>query len=134
MNISDYKNLLIKHQLKVTPQRLTILEAVRNFNNHPTAEMIIEKIKALYPHIAIGTVYKTLDTFAQKGLISKVKTERDVMRYDPKVEPHHHLYVEETDHIEDYIDLELDKLLENYFKKKSNLGFKIKSMSLHINT
>jgi Fur family peroxide stress response transcriptional regulator len=133
MDLTDYKNLLVKHNLKVTPQRLTILEAIMQFNNHPTADMIIDKIKVLYPHIAVGTVYKTLDTFAQKGLITKVKTERDVMRYDPIVEPHHHLYDSETDQIEDYVDHDLDTLISDYFQKKHGLDFKIQSVSLHIN-
>jgi len=133
MDLSEYKNLLIENNLKVTPQRLTILQAVMQFDNHPTADMIIAEIKKLYPHIAVGTVYKTLDTFAQKGLIKKVKTEQDIMRYDSIVETHHHFYDVETDEIKDYVDHELDQILNDYFSKKGNLGVEIQSLTLHIN-
>ena len=40
------------------------------------------------------------------------------MRYDSILDKHHHLYSSETEHIEDYYDEELDRMIEGYFKKK----------------
>jgi Fur family peroxide stress response transcriptional regulator len=54
------------------------------------------------------------------------------MRYDGKVEKHHHLYCSECDLIEDYMDEELDKLLQNHFKNKNIKGFKIEDIVLQI--
>ncbi len=79
-------------KLKVTPQRVAIFEAIYTLDNHPTAENIIQYIGKKYPNIAVGTVYKVLDSFVENGLLNRVKTENDVMRYDPMVENHHHLY------------------------------------------
>jgi Fur family transcriptional regulator, peroxide stress response regulator len=118
--------------LKVTPQRISILEAVYNLHNHPTADQIMEYIHKSHPNIATGTVYKVLETLVENRLIKKVKTDADVMRYDGVVEPHHHLYSTGGDLIEDYTDRELDDLLIKYFTSKKITGFKIEEIVLQI--
>ena len=118
--------------LKVTPQRVAVLEALNNLKNHPTADKIKEYVVKNHPNIAVGTIYKTLETFVEKGLVKKVKTEKDVMRYDAILENHHHLYCEETERIEDFFDEELDNIIENYFRKKKIPNFKVKDIKLQI--
>jgi len=61
-----------------------------------------------------------------------VKTEKDVMRYDPILEKHHHLYCENTENIVDFFDDELDTLLEKYFRKKKIPNFQVKDVKLQI--
>lgn len=130
--IEDIRNKFAEKGLKITPQRVVILEAIYKLNNHPTADNIIEYIRESHPNIATGTVYKVLETLVENGLIRKVKTDKDIMRYDGIVEKHHHLYCTECDLIEDYMDEELDKLLQNHFKNKNINGFKIEDIVLQI--
>ena len=133
MNVEQIKDKLKGAGLKITPQRLAILEAVYKLDNHPIAENIIEYIRVMNPGIATGTVYKILDILEEKKLIKKVKTERDIMRYDGMMDAHHHLYCSESDRIDDYADKELDRTLEEYFRKKQIPGFKIEEVKLQIN-
>lgn len=126
------KDVLQSMGLKITPQRIAVLEAMNSLTDHPTAESIIDYIRRNHPNIAVGTVYKTLETFVEKGIIKKVKTERDVMRYDSILEKHHHLYCIESDRIDDYYDPELNDLLEDYFNKKDIPNFKIDDIKLQI--
>jgi Fur family peroxide stress response transcriptional regulator len=130
--IEDIRNKFSEKGLKITPQRVVILEAIYKLNNHPTADNIIEYIRESHPNIATGTVYKVLETLVENGLIKKVTTDKDVMRYDGIIENHHHLYCSECDLIEDYKDEELDKLLQNHFKNKNIKGFKIEDIVLQI--
>lgn len=130
--IEELTNKLAVKGLKVTPQRVSILNAVYNLNNHPTAENIIAEIRQKHPHIATGTVYKVLETLVENEIIKKVKTEKDIMRYDGVYESHHHLYCSTCDLIEDYNDAELDQLLRDYFKTKELAGFKIEEFVLQI--
>jgi len=130
--IEDIRNKFAEKGLKITPQRVVILEAIYKLNNHPTADNIIEFIRESHPNIATGTVYKVLETLVENGLIKKVTTDIDVMRYDGIIENHHHLYCSECDLIEDYHDEELDKLLQNHFKNKKIEGFKIEDIILQI--
>lgn len=118
--------------LKVTPQRVAVLDALNALKDHPTADRIKEYVVKNHPNIAVGTIYKTLETFVEKGLVKKVKTERDVMRYDAILDKHHHLYCEDTERIEDFFDKHLDEMLEEYFKRKKIPNFKLKDIKLQI--
>lgn len=132
MERQEIANMLSERGLRVTPQRIAILETILKLNNHPTAENIIEYIKKNHPNIAVGTVYKVLDSLVEKHLLKKVKTESGIMRYDPLMTNHHHLYCTETDRIEDYQDEKLDELISDYFKKKGIENFEIQDIKLQI--
>ena len=131
-NKEKIRHILSEKELKVTPQRMGILEAIYNLDNHPTAENIIGEVRKSQPNIASGTVYKVLDTFVEKNLISKVTTEKGVMRYDGVTEHHHHLYCTKNEIITDYFDQELDELLRDYFRKKNIEGFQIDEINLQL--
>lgn len=133
MSKTDYiRSLLSEAGLKITPQRIAVMEAIVKMNEHPTAERIISSIQKTHPNIASGTVYNTLETFVQSNLLRRVKTEKDVMRYDSVIRDHHHLYCEASDRIEDYFDEELDALLRDYFAKKSIPNFHPEELRLQI--
>ena len=132
MNRNDIASMLSDKGLRVTPQRIAILEAIVSLNNHPTAENIIEYLKENHPNISVGTVYKVLDSFVENKLIDKVKTESGTMRFDHMLKKHHHLYCEETDRIEDYEDESLEKMISNYLNKKGIKNFKVQDFKLQI--
>lgn len=132
MNKDNLFSLLKNKKLKVTPQRIAILDALFTHQNHPTAENIKNLINKDHPNIAIGTIYKVLDTFVEYGIINKVKTEKDIMRYDAILSNHHHLYCSKSDHIEDYEDENLNALLIDYFTKQNIPNFNIKDIKLQI--
>ena len=120
ISISQIKDRLVEKGLKVTPQRIAILEAIYILNNHPTAEMIMDYIKDTHPGISSATIYKVLDALVENQLIKRVKTEKGIKRYDGITENHHHLYCSESEEIEDYMNENLDQLLADYFKNKWN--------------
>src|SRR5690554_670122 len=114
---------LIEHGLKITPQRMAVLEAMHSINGHPTAEHIMERVRKKNPNIAVGTIYNILETFIEKGLITKIKTDGDAMQYELAAPMHHHLYSQISDRVEDYYDEELNTLLLDYFEKKKIPNF-----------
>ena len=118
--------------LKVTPQRIAIYNMVVKLKSHPTAENVVDAIKDDFPSISVGTVYKVLNVLVENNLLKKVKSEKEIMRYDAVLEHHHHLYCNKTDRIVDYEDKELDELVVNYFKKKKIKDFKIEDIKLQI--
>lgn len=133
MNPEPHTEKLKGKGLKVTPQRIAVLEAIDRLKCHPTTERIIEAVRKKHPNIASGTVYNVLDMLVENGLINRVKTEKDTVRYDTVTEKHHHLYCSETERIEDFMDEELDHVLEEYFRKKEIPGFRVKEIKLQIN-
>lgn len=124
--------ILAENNLKVTPQRTAVLEVILGLENHPTADDIVDYLRLNFPHVPIGTVYKILDAFVEKGIVTKVKTDNGIIRYDAILEPHHHLYCADSDRIEDYYDDELNKILTKYFRRKRIPDFIIKDFKLQI--
>lgn len=131
--LDNIKNILTAGGLKATHQRLVIYEVTAKMDHHPTADHIYEAIKKDYPSISLGTVYKTLETFVEKGLLKKVFTKESQMRYDPKTESHGHIYCANTNEIVDYYDTELTDLITQFFKKKRVNNLHIKNITLQIN-
>lgn len=130
--VPEIREILSEAGLKVTPQRVAIFEAILVLNNHPQVENIIDHLRSKHPNIAIGTIYKTLETFVKKGLIKKVKVDKELMRYDAVTKKHHHLHYVDSDKIEDYYDEKLDMLIEQYFNKKKIPNFRIEELQLQI--
>lgn len=118
--------------LKLTTQRMTILEAVYDLGNHPATEEIIKYVQTKNPAISQGTIYKTLETFVENKIISKVKTSGGIFRYDGITEMHHHLHESDSQRIEDYYDEALNSILIDYFNKKEIPGFQVHNIKLNI--
>jgi len=87
VNIKKYRATGIK----LTPQRLAILEYIDGNKNHPSAENIHEAVSRKYPMMSLATVYKTLETLKHRGHISELSIDPKRRRYDPDTKPHHHL-------------------------------------------
>ena len=117
--------------LKVTPQRINVLQTLLA-GSHPTAEYLIEKVREKYSSISSSTIYHILDVFVEKGVISKVYTHGDVMRYDAILENHHHLHDIESDRIEDYFDDQLFQQIKKYFEDNPISGFELTEIKVKL--
>jgi Fur family peroxide stress response transcriptional regulator len=113
--------------LKVTIQRMAILEYLENTKTHPSAEMVYNEIKKKYPNVTISTIYNTLEIFVQKGIVEKIFTLQGKARYDAQLEKHHHFYDKENGEIIDIYDEGLNKLIEEYLQKKKFKNLKIET-------
>ena len=85
---------MIKHEnidMKLTPQRLAILDFLDGNLSHPSAADVFRAISTNFPTMSIATVYNTLETLKEKGLIRELGIDSDKKRFDPNPEPHHHL-------------------------------------------
>ena len=133
MEVKDIASKLKNKGLKVTPQRIAVLEALDGNNSHPNAEFIIKKIKNNNPSISVGTIYNILDTFVEKEVIAKVHTDDNVMRYDPLMQDHHHILMKDSDKVVDYFDDELTALVKEYLSGKKELSdIEIESVKINI--
>lgn len=111
--------------LKTTSQRIVILRAISEMKNHPTPEFVYSAIKEENPGITLATVYKTLETFSDCGLVNKITTADGKLRYDPNIQDHNHIYCTNTDEIIDFYDDELDAILKEFMTKKHIDNFEI---------
>ncbi len=77
--------------LKVTPQRQCIFRILHLSGAHPTAEAVFEQARAEMPTISLRTVYQTLNDLADMGELSQLTLGTGSSRFDPNLDPHHHL-------------------------------------------
>mgnify|MGYP002399597002 CR=1 FL=1 len=132
MDIELIRKKLRDKGLKVTPRRISILMAITELKNHPTAEEIINYVRNQNQNIAVATVYKALDIMVARKVLLKVETGKQIIRYDAILEPHHHLYSTESGVIKDYENEEINRILEKYFKKNKIRNFDIEEIKLQI--
>jgi Fur family ferric uptake transcriptional regulator len=81
----------LSHQgYRMTPQRLMIVSAIENSENHICAEDIYTQVVAKYPNVNVSTVYRTLDLLEQLGLVTKTEMGIGRVMYHPIEKGHHH--------------------------------------------
>lgn len=77
--------------IKLTPQRLAIMEYLDGNRDHPSAEAIYHEVRKKYPMMSFATVYNTLEALKKKGDVTELTIDPERRRYDPDTEVHHHL-------------------------------------------
>jgi len=87
--------------LKVTHQRRVIYQIIADGANHPSVEELYDQVHRLIPSISRDTVYRTVATFEQLGLVLRFKAPDGRYRFDTNLEPHHHLICKRCGKIED---------------------------------
>ncbi len=80
-----------KAGLKVTHQRTEIYRNLLMLPDHPTAENLHKRLLSDLPSISLDTVYRTLATFEQCGLVTRIQTTESQARFEAVYAPHHHL-------------------------------------------
>jgi Fe2+ or Zn2+ uptake regulation protein len=87
-----FMKLMRAKGLRVTLQRLQILDAVCNGKGQLVQGEILQRIKADTPNINASTLYRNLHLLCQLGLISKHQTPDNRIVYEIMGStPHHHL-------------------------------------------
>ncbi len=74
----------------MTPQRMMILAAIENSDDHISAEEIYSQVVAKYPNVNISTVYRTLELLKRLGLVTETDLGGGRVRYHPAEKGHHH--------------------------------------------
>lgn len=99
MSISKekFKEMLKEKGLKVTNQRLLVLEVLADHGDkHMTAEDIYELVKEDYPEIGLATIYRTVQLLLEMQLVDRISLDDGCVRYEigefagGKARHHHH--------------------------------------------
>jgi len=96
--------------LALTAQRRAILRAVLDAQDHPTADRVHATLARRHVRVSRATVYRTLESLARLGLVSKACHPGSAVRYDRRIDRHHHLVCLRCDRVMDFSDERLDAL------------------------
>lgn len=94
MNQEDFKGLLREKGLKVTSQRLLVLQIMAGHpGEHLTTEQIYDLARETNPEVGLATIYRTVQVLVELHLIDKISFDDDVARYELRssgAKHHHH--------------------------------------------
>jgi len=77
--------------IKLTPQRIAILDYLEGNVTHPSAEDVYRAVLRKFPTMSFATVYNTLETLKDRGMVRELTGDPGKKRFDPNSRPHHHL-------------------------------------------
>ncbi|HRR29610.1 MAG TPA: Fur family transcriptional regulator, partial [Victivallales bacterium] len=110
-SIQKFRKLCRDSGLKFTQQRFEIFNELIISTVHPDAMIIFKNIRKKIPSISFDTVYRTLRTFEEKGIIKLIGVWGDKQRFDGNNEKHHHFICLACGKILDINDNEIDNLV-----------------------
>lgn len=130
--IEEYREILKKHSLKATPQRLAVHEAMSELG-HASADMVTETIKAKgTAKVTLASVYNILTHMAMLGVYNYRLSSNNKMYFDVNTFKHIHLYDRENHIFKDVVDDELVSIIESYLGRKRFKGYKIEGIDIQI--
>jgi len=124
--ILSFRERARKAGLKLTPQRLAVYKELISRTDHPGAEELYESLKEKIEGISLTTIYRTLASLEKAGLVIRVPTLKDKVRYDARTEPHSHFVCLECGRVYD-INCQFG---EDFGVANAPEGFEVKSCSL----
>lgn len=123
--MSSIPEMLREKGLKVTPQRIAILNMLMNTKSHPTAEAIFKALEPTNPTMSLATVYKTLDSFTSAELIQELSIDGESLHYDYNAAFHPHIICKKCGSVCD-IDLDISDEINSVINKiGSNTKYKV---------
>ena len=123
--LEDFRRRCKERGLAFTFQRQAIYEAVIDSREHPTPELIYERVRRRIPSISLGTVYKNVKTFLDSGVLKEVTLHHGTLRLEANMTPHHHVVCSSCRAIHDIDQAAVEPL--QYSTRGVPRGFSIES-------
>ena len=108
--MNHFKEQIRNAGVKLTHQRMEIFREVAMSEAHPDAEKIYKKVRERLPSVSLDTVYRTLWSLLDLGLITTLGPPRKRVRFDANMNLHHHFVCSKCGMTRDFYSKKLDGL------------------------
>ena len=126
--LGEFESLCRDQGLPLTVQRRDILRAVLERDDHPTVDQIFESVRGRIPGLSRTTVYRVLETLCQLGVLRRLHHPGASVRFDGKVNRHHHLICRLCHKV---VDVESKKLDSVSLTPSQRRGFVVEDFTVH---
>jgi len=109
--MNNYTEILRQHNLKATPQRLEITNALYT-NGHISIEKLYGVMLKKFNSISLATIYKNINLMLEASFIQEVKIPNEKSVYELTKETHSHIVCDSCGEIMD-IELDLASIMSN---------------------
>lgn len=123
----ELTNELKEKNIRLSHQRLKVLEYMSNNMNHPTVDQIYVELQKEVPTLSKTTIYNTLNTLMDAGLVKLVNIDTNETRYDAITQDHGHFKCESCGQVSDFnLDFDLFSIdgLNNFKVNHKDVYFK----------
>ena len=86
---SDLEGALRRAGVRITRQRSALLQVLADAGDHPDANELHARARALDPGVSLSTVYRTLTALEGQGVIHRHAFEGAPARFETADQPHH---------------------------------------------
>lgn len=124
-----FNNCCRQKHLKITPQRVEVYKTLIVSSDHPSAEVVYEKVKQVLPNVSLDTVNRTLNTLSEIGVAFVVEGTGDVKRFDGNLEIHQHFKCVKCKKI---FDFSCDEFEDIKIPEKLRHAFKILKTTVYV--
>jgi len=118
--------------LRMTGQRMAIIDTVFSTTEHFTAEQLLDWSRERDQSVSRATVYRTLPLLTESGLVREMDFGKEHKYYDPNYadHPHHnHIICKDCDKI---VEFESEKIAQIENEIVHQLGFSVADQRLQI--
>ena len=110
IQLKDALDTLKSTGVRITPQRLAILEYMISSMSHPTADDIYRALEPNFPNMSVATVYNNLRVFREAGLVKELPFGDSSSRFDFVTNDHYHIICQDCGTIVDFHYPALDEV------------------------
>lgn len=129
-DIEKYIKKLKKKDVRMTSQRLAVLNYLADEGNHPTAYEIYDALHPDHPNMSMATIYNNLNFFKETGILIELPFSDGSNRYDLTDSKHYHAFCDSCGKVIDFhfpeleeIDSKIEQLIDF---KVSDHNFKVR--------
>ena len=109
--------------IRMTGQRQLIIKVLENSKDHPDVETLFERANKIDNKVSIATVYRTVRTLQNAGILEKLEFNDGRSRFEDAVRKHHdHLIDLDTGKVIEFFDEEIEQIQK---KIAERLGYKL---------
>lgn len=132
LTLEEFKDVLKRHNLKATPQRLAVHQAMLSLG-HASADMVTEEIQSKgMTKVTVASVYNILNNLALLGIYDYRMSANNKMYFDVNTFEHIHFYDKENHTFKDIIDDELMAIIYTHLGRKRFRGYKVEGIDIQI--
>ncbi len=127
-----FLRFLEQKNLRMTSQRMAIIDTVFSTDQHFTAEQMLDWARERDQAVSRATVYRTLPLLTESGLVHEMDFGKDYKYYDPNYADspnHNHIICQDCERI---VEFESDKIEKLQGEISQSLGFSLKAQQLRI--
>ena len=116
-------DIIASNGLRITNQRVALLTALLESEDHPDAVELYRRLRASDASISLATVYRNLASLEKVGVAERHCFEGHGARYESTISEHHdHIVDLESDEVIEFRSEEIEQLQKEIAR---NLGYEV---------